>query len=783
MNVNLKIKFNLVEMKKYLFFASAALAMVSCTNELETIDVAEKVSNGITFAVEENIESRAQWDYVEGGLGMFWYAEKDKMDFYGKNVKAGSKNIANAWNTTAGKLIYKATRSEGKGYFTSTDANVFSPVKNTEETAWLAPTFAYVWPTGTIVTADTNGKLVATLPALNSQNQDKVNGSSTLINVFMCGTKTVDTASFDEDYTSGSDMLVDIQLKRTMPLLGFYVKGYDETTFGKLMSVTLTSEGKLNEDGTFAMVTPEGESTPQRVKSNLNYGTNATWNIETGAYTAGTDNTSNSVAVTLNSDSGLKWGNGKDYTVFMTVAPVNRSSWTYGEKMTVSYKFEQITINREITLKQTWESGHHYYANVLSGADGYDLTSEPYLVFNNKTLQLNPTFTGNLSDIITEGAINKYDVDFNTITRIVSHVALSDTDFAYIGENASALTSLVLKENTSIPAFESAATNALTYLEAPKVTTIAQGAFEGEEGMNVALTHCLLGSYKYNDAIVANQLLTDALVEVDLSAVESIAPEFPAVGISLQGFASLETVTVMDGVKLGTKAFYDCEKLATIKYANGVAGAVDLVGTYVFGGSSYDLAADPKTTNAPKLTSIKVKGTEIPQGSFAGAIKLATILGADGNAIVPTSVGDNAFEATPITTIDLSAATEIGDEAFMNCTALVGDLYEASGVYALEVSKVETVAEGLFNGCKALKYVSFPNATKVNDDFLKGTACNEIKFVKEIEAVLTSATDVLSNETFGTTTNTVLFINGGQEGISGTTLTLGETPFTFKNIK
>ena len=753
-------------MKKFLFFASAALFMASCTqDELESINVAEQNAQGITFAVEENVGSRAQWEYVDGGLGMFWYAEQDRMDFYGKNVESNGTAYGKDWDL-ASKLTYKATRSENKGYFTAIGDQLFAPVKD-EDDKWVAPTFAYVWPTGTTVKVE-SGKLVATLPALNTQNQDKVNGSSTLANVFMAGTKTASTAAFDEEYTTGSDMLVGISLERVMPLLGFYVKGYDKATFGELKSVTLTSDGKLGEDNKPVKV--DGVV----VKSTLDYGTDAKWNIDTKTYTVGNTSTASSVKVTVNGTSGLEWGNGKDYTVYMTVAPVDRSKMEYGEKMTVSYEFANITINREIVMDQTWETGHHYYANRLSGTDGYDLISEPYLVFNNGTLQLNPSFTGNLSAIVENGKIKKYETELAEINRIVSYVDLNDADFTYIGENAKALTALVLKEDTSIPAFDSKATSELTYLEAPKVSTIAQGAFKKNDAMFVNLQHCLLGSYKYNDAIVANQLLTESLVTVDLSSVEVIAPEFPAVGISMQGFAKLTTVTLMDGVKLGTKAYYDCAKLATIKYAGGVTGSVDLVGTYAFAGST--------TANATKIKSIAVKGTVIPQGSFSNCASLATIKGNNQKAIVPTEIGSYAFEATPITTIDLSAATKIGKAAFMKCVKLEGDLYPASGVKALFVSEVTEVAESLFEGCTSLKYVSFPKATKVNNNFLKGVTCNEIKFVEEI-AFAGASDATMTEESFGTTTNTVLFINGAQAGVSGTKLTLGKQTFTFKNIK
>lgn len=750
--------------------SSAALMFGCAENELDTLVQGDaQLGKGISFVVNENPQTKAQWDIENNMLNMFWYAEQDKMDIYVKNAQINNGGNVSDWN--ASKIaVYKATRSEGKGYFTATaDNQIITPTKT--GTKWNAPEFIYVWPTGTTVTVEGSStkEVVAELPVINAQDQTDVKGSSIVKYSFMAGTKKVDAATI-QDYTSGSDMLVDLSLTRTMPLLGFYLKGYDKTTFGKLKSIKLESLGEIKDDGT----------ANASKKSILDYGSDAKWNITKGTYTKGESATANSITLNINGGTtGLEWGNGTDYMAYMTVAPVDRKDMKNGESMKVTYAFENITVLNTIKVTQSWETGHHFYVTAVSGNEGFDLQATPYLMFNNNTLQLNESFTGGLSSIVKLDANDsQYKIDgtnVSSIDKIVANVNLTKADFDLIGEKFSALTELVLNENTEIPAFNMGASSAaITKLTAPKVTTIDQKAFYKTDNMNVDLTDCILPSYTYSNAVVANALLeSDKLVNVDLSSVSTIAPEFPAIGIAFTGFNNLASVVLKDGVKLGAKAFSGCQNLATITFANDVKGSVEFTGSYALSETA--------------IESIRTSSTVIPDGTFNQITELEEVLDANGDPIVPTSIGASAFAGTAIVNIDLTQAETIGASAFKGCTALKGKLVEASGVYALYVSKVTEVATSIFEGCTNLEYVSFPAATKVYNDILKDCSkITQIEFQQPITAGVSGGSS-LSADTFGgntyTVQNTTLFVNGGQTGVSGSDLTLGGTTFKFKSIK
>lgn len=764
-------------MKKILLFASAMALMASCaemelgTDGLET----SKLPAGISFSagVDEGVNTRGEWEYSSEGWSMFWYAEADKMDFYARNAKIGTTEASlstEAWKATD-MAIYKATRSESKGFFTADDnTKIITPVKGSNG-KWLAPEFAYVWPSTTTVDV-VNSNLVATLPKLNAQDQTAVNGSSTLENVFMTGTKKVD-ASTIKDYTSGSDLLIDIKLERKMPLLGFFLKGYNAKTYGKLLSIKLESLGEMKEDG-------KADDTK---KSVLDYGTDAKWNINESdnakAYTAGSTTTANSVTLKINGGTaGLEWGNGRDFTAFMTVAPVDRSGMKYGEKLKITYAFENTDVEREIVITNSWETGHHFYAKDISGTEGFDLSAEPYIVFGKsavKTLQLNSNFAGSIESLTaTIGSVN-----VNSFTSIVANKSLSDADFKYVGDKFTALVDVTLNENTSIPAFNMTGTNVLTTLVAPKVISIAEKAFYKTDAPAMALEMCILPAYNFTNANVTPALLKAASLKVaDLSAVSQIAPAFPAIGMTLQGFAVLETVTVGSGVKVGSKAFSGCSELKEVKIVGGSIAnkGIELIGTYAF-------------DKCVKLETISISNKDIPDGSFNGCSKLAEINDAAGNAIVPTSIGANAFAATVIEDIDLSKAETIDSGAFKDCKSLVGKKDAVSNVNVLKVDAITVLNSSVFENCSKLTYVGFANVTSVDNDFLKGTACTQIEFKKAI-SFAGVATGNMSVDSFGTIasikTGTTLFVNGAQPGVLEATLTLkGKTSdqaFIFKAI-
>ena len=112
-------------MKKILMYSAMLALATSCTNELEDLSVQEKGSNGLTFKADiENVDSRAEltYDAAEKKWNMFWYAEDDMIDIYGKNVLVGSNSVGNTWDPS-NMLTYKASRTLGEGYFVSVYKN------------------------------------------------------------------------------------------------------------------------------------------------------------------------------------------------------------------------------------------------------------------------------------------------------------------------------------------------------------------------------------------------------------------------------------------------------------------------------------------------------------------------------------------------------------------------------------------------------------------------------------------------------------------------------------
>jgi hypothetical protein len=117
-------------MKKILMYAAALALATSCTNELENLSIQEQGSRGLTFKAEiEEAGSRAELvkDEATGVWNMFWYAEDDKMDIFGKDIALNGTTI-NDWDYED-VLTYKASRTLGEGYFVSTDAKTYEFVK------------------------------------------------------------------------------------------------------------------------------------------------------------------------------------------------------------------------------------------------------------------------------------------------------------------------------------------------------------------------------------------------------------------------------------------------------------------------------------------------------------------------------------------------------------------------------------------------------------------------------------------------------------------------------
>ena len=198
------------------------------------------------------------------------------------------------------------------------------------------------------------------------------------------------------------------------------------------------------------------------------------------------------------------------------------------------------------------------------------------------------------------------------------------------------------------------------------------------------------------------------------------------------GHATLETVTLGAGAKLGYMAFYNCSGLKNIDLSQVVE-----IGDYALSGDVYYVCLDenmsvaavspegtymytyhaPAIERADLLAATKIGEyafsycrnmtevvlndtiTELPQYAFAGCETLQTI---DLSKLV--KLGDYAFiECHNLSAVNLSSAESIGQYAFVYCRALENVVLNPNGC---------TVAEGAFTYCETLVNVENMAAVK-----------------------------------------------------------------------
>jgi hypothetical protein len=122
----------------------------------------------------------------------------------------------------------------------------------------------------------------------------------------------------------------------------------------------------------------------------------------------------------------------------------------------------------------------------------------------------------------------------------------------------------------------------------------------------------------------------------------------------------------------------------------------------------------------PETVTTLVDGTSETDYAFYGYTNLESV---SGKGV--TDVGVGAFAGIGLTTVDLPAATDIGDGAFYQCTALK----------TVSLPAVEDIGDGAFAGCTVLKTVSLSEATGIGDNAFDG--CYALTTV-----ILPEATDI-----------------------------------------
>ena len=767
-------------MKKILFCASVLALATSCVeNELDSFATNDgQAVQGITFTAEAPA-TRMQWDETETSFVPFWYAEQDRIKIYGIGVfsNSGSGIPGGAFNEGESKWTggdswndissesgkeYKATQSEAIGKFTSVDnANTlyFGDNKEARFLGLYPSTMTAEW------SATDGGLKISTLPVLTAQTQTTTKGDNQSIAMY-----SLSKASKENDYDAVGEN-ANLSFQRPFSALVLSTKNINEYTtkdeagnslFGPLKTITVTAKG----------YTKEGETKAEIEASKLTYdNTKAYLVVDTLNYSAKfvagtTPDEKSEVVLTLKDASGLDWSD--DALAVISIKDVDRNkTFTEDKKetMTTKWEFGNITLQVDNATANSWNGFVDFPALDIEDFD-YLVTKDYQLIVLN----------GNFSDVFDQSGNNIVweagNVAKTSIKTIISKVALTDEELAMLKDFTS-LTSLTLEENTEIPAntFTTTQAAAITKLDLPKVTEVDEKFIANESSNKFSkLGTLIMPAYEFKNNTVNQAFFNDdvkkELATLDMSGVRSMLPTFGIERtLSFNGYANLATLTVQDGMVVSPSGFAGCTSLATVN------GAVDI-------------ASAPNAFNMPNgvnnvLKAIEVANTEIPNRAFYRCTTLATITN-NNEALVPTTIGENALAATAIQYMDLSKVTTIGERAFYNSKITSAN----KNTEVLEVG-VTTIPAGVFEGCTNLKMVKFPNATRIEGDnvFSGASSLIQVKFWKVIS--LANAADDAYNNVFGSTPSNIdLWTNPEQTGVNGLNFTLnymsedGKTPYT-----
>ena len=815
-------------MKKLLFCAGVLALAASCTEELDTMSSIQQqgVAQGITFTATTNeVATRGEILDTEEGYAPFWSADpgtngEDKIKIFSTLT---NKNSGATWNSVDAGATYKATKSQRRGEFTGiNETNILNFDASVDETnpAQFLAVFPSTLTVGLVpnnpnVTANISG-----LPSLGTQQQTNTKGAGVFSNNVMWSATTgyPTTGAYGESKNGVGENL-NLAFNYVYAGIAFRTENVknddvDYTPyFGKLEYVELKSDGEYNAEGE--------KVTTGKAAVNFVPGTDASLTLavtsdETRALTVkptfkmGTAGAAASAKVELGTN-GLDWSD--EARAYMFVAPVERE---YTEGFIATYKFENIEFTETITGSMNWNAGRIVKFPAL------DINSYDYLVTTNGTLIINK---GTIASTMTSnGASIKWpigrpdtqtsdDVAVSSIKNVIINNVVSEADFANLAK-FTALETLEMTEQTTIYANALAARAAdITKLVLPKVTVIEDGfvtAIGATAGTALsALKELDLQSYQFPSTPI-NYLLfngmetasNNTLEKVNMKAVTDMTAEFDMNRtIAFEGFEKLANVVLNENkVIVSQKAFKGCTKLVA------VSGKLDLeaanaVEAFMNAGSAVTFVP---TDLSETFSTVNVTSTDIPARAFYNAKNMVNIL-LDGKQVVPTYVGTQAFQqAEQLVSMDLSQATEIGENAFAGATNYVG----VSGQTRLDVAAAE-IESGILAGTKVVN-VYFTNATKVNGPIfytdLNGNdaggeryadALTQVEFAKVFTPATLSAGGW--DNAFGKKANEVdLFIQSGQSGYdrdnanvlslpeiqrSGMTATQITNDITFKSIK
>lgn len=771
-------------MKRLLFCVGILALAASCAEDMDTMSVQQTNEKGIVFTTgDDAVITRGEYqEEIEGETPKyypFWTAEKDYISVF--STKTSTSLGANSWNDltgfNAGKVTYKATRSERNAYFTGLQPdNVldFDAAATQDEPA----KFIALYPqtaTGAesyIVSGGTETVVFSLpeIPAVQTQNNLAGNGVYEKIAKY-----SVTNGYAAEDNKAAVGENVQMNFVRVNPAVVYQTEGLNayKTEFGKLQTIELESNGQVKADGTLdntkksnlATVATDVDLKLTLKSTNKGVFTDIKHELSGNASVAG--------RMTLKLGSaGLDWSD--EARAYMAIANVNRvgaDNKAFTEEMAVTYTFDNIKIKETIRTSASWMAPDFYNCQSL------DVDSYPYLVFNNTKDYDGVAQNGEYTVLINKGTVAQiFDnngkvklldgtvIAATDVKKFIAKTDMSDADFASMVK-LTALEQVNLVNETSIPANAFKGLNGIVKLEMPKVISIDKG-FLGTGNLS-SVKYLNLASYKFDGngdnetAKAVNQnIFNTGLEYVDMSALEDMTPVFglPEAQISFQNCANLDSVKV-NNLKLRASSFENCTSLIKVN------GSVNVSEGY----------AAFKGCDAAAFTTINLVSDEIAEDAFNGCTNIKNVL-KGGVQVAPTKIGNKAFyQVTALKYMDLSKATEIGTSAFDGAT----NFEATSATNDIVTVIVPSISARAFAGTNIAK-IEFTEATTLGSNFLAGNnAVVHIKFVKPFTVNFTPSSNLFGPNDCSKIT---LFYAEGQKGLSGRTLTLNGTQFTFKDV-
>ena len=270
-----------------------------------------------------------------------------------------------------------------------------------------------------------------------------------------------------------------------------------------------------------------------------------------------------------------------------------------------------------------------------------------------------------------------------------------------------------------------------------------------------------------------NATVTKALEEGETDITVTLKPDAPA-----------EMITAIRRAICDTDGVADSSIHLTLKGVTTIPGTTNWDGVAFGPGDIYDEAGETIDTKyVTQLASINLPDvTEIGAQAFLDCSKLTSI-----TAPKVQSIGDWGLQGTAITSIDMPLLKEARYSAFFRTALTEVSLpsLETAGVIVfghckqlrtVDLPKLQNLSQQLFTRCTSLVSVSAPAATSMGINVFKG--CSELvsitlQGVTELTYEAFAECTKLENITFGSViTNVNVNLFGGEALSSGITLTL-----------